>query len=126
MTDRYLFDTYALVSLIQDRQSYRHFADSIILTTHYNLIELYYAVLRDYDEKTAKAVYRQFQNCVISVSDEIIFKAMAFRFKMKRSQPKCNLSYVDCIGYECARTHKIPFVTGDKEFQGFDGVEFVK
>lgn len=126
MAEKYLLDIYALVCLIQDRPSYRRFADSIILTTHYNLIELYYSVLQDYDERTAKAVYRRYKNCVVSVSDDIIFKAMALRLKLKRSNPKCNLSYVDCIGYECAKALKIPFVTGDNEFKDMDHVEFVK
>lgn len=125
MVERYLFDTYGLVCLIQDRPSYRRFADSIILTTQYNLIELYYSVLHDYDQKTAKDIYRRYNNSVISVSDDVIFKAMAFRLRMKRN-PKCNLSYIDCIGYECARALRIPFVTGDKEFKGVDNVEFVQ
>lgn len=73
MSERYLFDTYALVCLLQDRPNYRRFANSIIFTTQYNLIELYYSVLQDYDEKTAKSVYRQYKKCVISVSDDIIF-----------------------------------------------------
>lgn len=121
----FLFDTYALICLIQNRQSYKHFADSIILTTQLNLIELYYSVLGDHGEKTAKLIYRRFRNCVVTISDDVIFQAMKFRFDMKQDT-KCNLSYIDAIGYQCARSLSIPFVTGDKEFEGIKGVEFVK
>ena len=124
--ERYPFDTYALVCLVQDKPSYRRFADSIVLTTRYNLMELYYSVLHDYDEKTAKAVYRRYKSCVVCVSDDIVFRAMALRLKLKRSNPKCNLSYVDCIGYECAKALNISILTGDKEFEDMDDVEFVK
>lgn len=125
MAVRYLFDTYALICLIQDRASYRRFAGSIIHTTQYNLIELYYSVLHDYGENKARNIYKKLKNCLVCVSDDMIFKAMAFRLKMKQN-PKCNLSYVDCIGYQCAIALNIPFVTGDKEFRDIKNIEFVK
>jgi predicted nucleic acid-binding protein len=122
---RFLFDTYALICLVQNRPSYRRFADSIIITTQFNLIELYYSVLGDVGEKAAKTVYMRFKNCVVPVSDDVIFRAMKFRLSKKQDR-KCNLSYVDAIAYQCARSLGIPFVTGDKEFEGIAGVEFVK
>jgi len=39
---------------------------------------------------------------------------------------KSNLSYVDCIGYILAKELKVGFLTGDREFEGMDNVEFVK
>jgi predicted nucleic acid-binding protein len=121
----FLFDTYGLICLIQNRPGYKRFADSIILTTQLNLIELYYSVLSDKNEHAAKMVYSRFKNCIVSISDEVIFKAMSFRHR-KRQDSKCNLSYVDAIAYQTARSLKIPFVTGDKEFENIEGVEYVK
>ena len=37
-----------------------------------------------------------------------------------------NLSYVDCISYSLARERKLIFVTGDKDFENIENVEFVK
>ena len=85
MTAQYLFDMYALICLMQDKPSYKRFADSIILTTQYNLIELYYSVLHDYNENKARSIYQKLKNCLTDVSDDTIFKAMAFRLKMKRN-----------------------------------------
>ena len=121
----YFFDTYALICLVQDKESYKRFADSIILTSQFNLVELYYSVLQDFGEKKAKEIYLTFKNCLMEVSDEIIFKAMDFRLKIKKDAPKSNISYIDCIGYECAKASKVKFVTGDKEFKGIENVEFV-
>jgi len=39
---------------------------------------------------------------------------------------KRNLSYVDCIGYIIAKQRNIKFLTGDKEFEYMENVEFVK
>lgn len=33
---------------------------------------------------------------------------------------------VDCIGYVYAKENGLRFVTGDKEFEGMENVEFVK
>ncbi len=126
MADKFFFDTYALVCLIQNNPNYAKFRESIILTTQFNLVELYYSVLKDYNEKTARDIYNKFKNCIVAVDDETIFKAMGFRLKIKRENPKSNISYVDCIGYQCAKANKIPFVTGDKEFEEIDDVEFVR
>ncbi len=122
----YYFDTYALICLIQDNENYKRFSDSIILTSQFNLVELYYSILQEYDEKKAKDIYLKFKNCLVEVTDDIIFTAMAFRLKTKKQNPKSNISYVDCIGYECAKANKVKFVTGDKEFKDFENVEFVK
>ena len=37
-----------------------------------------------------------------------------------------NLSYVDYIGYILAKQRNVKFLTGDKEFENMDNVEFVK
>jgi predicted nucleic acid-binding protein len=36
------------------------------------------------------------------------------------------LSYADCINYSIARKLKIKLLTGDEDFRGLSGVEFVK
>ncbi len=121
----YFFDTYALICLIQEKENYLRFSDSIILTSRFNLVELYYSVLQDYNDKKAKEIYLKFKNCLVEIPDDIIFRAMAFRLKTKKENKKSNISYVDCIGYECSKANKVKFVTGDKEFKDFENVEFV-
>ena len=52
----------------------------------------------------------------------MIKEANEFRLKNYRR----DLSYVDCIGYILARKLNAKFLTGDKQFENFEGVEFVK
>ena len=52
----YFFDTYALVELVKKNQRYEPFVNSVIVTTQFNLAELYWSVLRDYGEQKAENV----------------------------------------------------------------------
>ena len=47
---------------------------------------------------------------------------MEFRYKNKKKK----LSMTDCISYFQAKELGIKFLTGDKEFQNLENVEFVK
>ncbi len=49
---------------------------------------------------------------------------MASRLKLQYKRR--NLSMTDCIGYTIAKNLGIKFLTGDKEFQDLENVEFVK
>ena len=119
---KYFFDTYALIELVKNNPNYITYSGSVVITTIFNLAELYYAILRDYNEERAKTIYDKFKECVNEVSDDVIFEAMKFRLKRKNQ----NLLYTDCIGYNYALMHNLKFLTGDKEFRDLDNVEFVK
>ncbi len=47
---------------------------------------------------------------------------MEFRIKWKDRE----VSITDCIGYIMVNKLKIKFLTGDKEFENLENVEFVK
>ena len=117
---RYFFDTYALIEITKNNPNYVKYSDEIVSTTMFNLVELYYSILRDFGQEKAKDVYFKFKECTIQANDNIIFEAM----KLKLSNKK--LSYVDCIGYCCALKGSMNFLTGDKEFKDMQSVEFVK
>ena len=85
-------------------------------------MELYYGLIVKYDEKTANSLYEKFSPYCVNIDDNTIKKAMMFRALNK----KRDLSYVDCIGYILAKQRNIKFLTGDKEFEGMENVEFVK
>lgn len=119
----YFFDTYALFEIISGNQNYRKYSYNIaIITTRLNLMELYYGLLVKHGNETADRYYDELVKFSIDVTDEIIKQAMVFRHINKGK----NLSYVDCVGYIIARSRNINFLTGDKEFEGMDNVEFVK
>ena len=119
----FFFDTYALYEIIEGGENYKRYTKSIVIvTTKLNLMELFYGLLIRYDEKTANNFYEKFLSYCTGIEDNIIKKAMIFRALNK----KRNLSYVDCIGYILAKQRNVKFLTGDKEFENMDNVEFVK
>ncbi len=96
------------------------------MTSEFNLLELAYALTRDYGVETALGVLtlvREFVE-IASPTDGDYVEASAFRIDMRRQGR--NLSLTDALGYTLARRLGIPFLTGDREFEGLDGVEFVR
>jgi len=115
------FDTYALIEIAKGNERYKKYLDVERITlTKLNLIELYYAILRDFDEIEAKRHYFFYLPFVEEITDEVVFEAMRFRLAHR------GLSYVDCIGYVTAKRRGIRFLTGDIKFKGLENVEFVR
>src|SRR3989338_8523578 len=117
----YLFDTYAILEIIKGNKAYEKFADITIKTSVFNLAELYYVLLSSYDKATADYWYGKFNFDLVQVTLETARKAAYFRFANR----KRSLSLIDCIGYVLALEHGLKFLTGDKQFNGMKGVEFV-
>jgi predicted nucleic acid-binding protein len=118
----YFFDTYALYEYVEGSDNYKRFTSVVILTTQLNLMELYYGLLVKYDKTRAEFYYSLFSPYVIELDDTTIKEAMFFRKEFR----KRNLSYIDCLGYIMAKRRGVKFLTGDKEFEDMDNVEFVK
>ena len=118
----YFFDSYAAIEIIKGNPKYAKYFNEIVAITIFNLMEIYWAVLRDFDEKIADKIYEQFRLFVFDVEDDVLKEAVKFRYKNK----KMDLSYADCIGYIYALRNHLVFLTGDKEFEKLKNVEFVK
>ena len=54
---KYFLDTYALVEIIKGNPKYKEFSNHDLHTSIFNLYELYYNLLRDFDEKIAKKYF---------------------------------------------------------------------
>ncbi|MBS3135225.1 PIN domain-containing protein [Candidatus Woesearchaeota archaeon] len=119
----FFLDTYALYEIIEGNENYIEYTKNVaIVTTKINIMELFYGLLIKYNEKVADNFYEKFLPYCTGIEDNVIKKAMTFRALNK----KRNLSYVDCIGYIIAKQRNIKFLTGDKEFEYMENVEFVK
>ena len=124
MTENIVFlaDTYALIELLGGNKNYEPYLYNTLLTTKFNLMELYYYMLRDYDEATADKYLKLYSKFVIPISYSCIRSGMLFKLMHKKEK----LSYVDCVGYARAFELGIKFLTGDEKFEDKDNVEFVK
>lgn len=120
--DIYFFDSYAIIEIIKGNENYKKYTKSIVLTTKLNLFEVFYILIRDAGEKEANYFIDKYYPSIIDFDKEIIKKAAEFRLKYK----KRDLSMTDCIGYFLSKKWKVRFLTGDKEFEDMENVEFVK
>ena len=115
-------DTYALIEIVGGNPNYKRYLEHTLITSDYNLMELYYAFLKDYGQQTADKYFEFWSKFSVQIPRETIKLAMVFRLNNKKE----NLSYIDCIGYIFSQQNKIKFLTGDMKFKDRDGVEFVK
>jgi len=118
----YFFDSYAIIELIKGNEKYNFVQENIIITSSMNLAEVYYALLIIENKEIADKIINSLNVELIEISSEIALKSALFRFENKKSK----LSYIDCIGYMLAKENNLLFLTGDKEFENFPNVEFVK
>jgi len=123
---RYYADTYALVEILRGSSAYERYAGEELVTSEFNLLELAYALTRDYGREKAVEVLRIVQAFVTIVqpTDEDYAEASALRIELKKQDK--NLSLIDALGYVLAKRLRILFLTGDREFKDLDNVEYVK
>ena len=121
MTYKFLFDTYAIIEILKGNKNYQKYEPSEIVITNFIFAELSYILYREKDP-LAENYLTKYAHHITSVNPEWIQEAMQFRLAWKDRK----VSITDCVGYIMARKLGIPFLTGDKEFENLEDVEFVK
>ncbi len=121
MTFSYVFDTYAIMEIIDGNIKYKPYLDSEVIINNFIFAELCYGLFRDKDNN-AKRHLDKYSKFISSIKPEWIEEAMVFRLKWKDR----GVSMTDCISYIMAKKLEMKFLTGDKEFEGMENVEFVK
>ena len=119
---KYFFDSYAVVELMKGNPNYAQYTKEAVVITFFNLAEIYCVAINDLANDEAEEIYEHYRQGVVDIDDGVLKDAIKFRKKHKNK----NLSYTDCIGYVYALKKNMVFLTGDKEFQNMDNVEFVK
>ncbi|MEK6984084.1 MAG: PIN domain-containing protein [Nanoarchaeota archaeon] len=119
---KYFLDTYALIEIAEGNPKYKQYLEIDSATLKDNLAELFYFLLKKYDEKSADFFLDKFARLAVELPIEVIAKAMIFRHQ----HAKTRFSYIDCFGYIYARENKILFLTGDRAFQGMENVKIVR
>ena len=122
MTKAYFADTYAIIELLGGNKNYKPYLDCILITSRFNLVELYYYLLKDHGKKIADKHLKLYSKIIVPITLTSIKQGMAFKLKNKKSK----LSYADCIGYAIALEFGVKFLTGDNKFRKISNVEFVK
>ncbi|MEW5759256.1 MAG: PIN domain-containing protein [Candidatus Thermoplasmatota archaeon] len=126
---KFLLDTYALIEwYAQGNQNYAPYfkLDVERHITKTTLLEFYCQIYHNLGEKKAETYYSYITAYaeITELTEDIIKSAAVFRSKMMKKKKK--LSYGDCINYITACKIGAKFVTGDKEFEELENVEFVR
>src|SRR3989344_4553933 len=122
LEESFFFDSYAFFEILGGNKNYDKYKEAEIVTTKLNLFELYIGILREKGESEAKEILDLYYPFAIEFDKEVIEEAA----KLKNKLNKRNISMTDCIGYMAAKKLGIKFLTGDKEFENLDNVDFVK
>ena len=105
-------------------ENYRPYQAVSLVAMEFNICEVAFAVCRDYPDKTHKVMALVRKMVVLEqTTDEDYCSGAAMR-RTTRAGKK--LSTIDCVGYSVAHRLRIPFLTGDREFEDIDDVEFVR
>ena len=119
--DIFLFDTYALLEILNKNPKYEEYTSKDIIINEFIFAEFCYKLFLE-NIKEAKEYIDELTLAIIRPDNKIIEKAMQFRVQNKNKK----MSMADCISYIMAKELKIKFLTGDKEFESLENVEFVK
>lgn len=122
MTDEtFLFDTYALVEILNKNPKYEKYVDSQIFVSDFIFAEFCYKII---NEKIliGENLLNEIIPAIIYPSHDVIKKAMEFRVNNKKKE----MSMTDCVSYMMAKELGIKFLTGDKQFENLEGVEFAR
>lgn len=118
----YCLDTYALVNIYEGKKEYEKFLGVDFVITLWTLVEFYWVLIRDIDQDVADFWFDKLKPYTVYANEDILKESMKFRYKNKDKK----LSYFDCIGYIYSIKNNLTFVTGDKEFETFSDVEFIR
>lgn len=122
MAVKFYLDTSALVEVAKGNDLLRGYIAQDFVINDITLAEFYSVMLREYDEPTANYWFRMVSSKSLSVTKELLVEAVKFR----RYNKEKNLSFFDAVGYVYSVKNNHVFLTGDNDFEGLPGVEFVK
>jgi len=117
-----VLDTYVLWEIAIGNPKFTHYLEEDFVVNDLILAEFYGIFLREFNEQTANYWILKLKCYSQEVPLQVLIKAVKFR----RNNPKKKLSFFDASGYMFARENNYSFVTGDKEFEHLQDVEFVK
>lgn len=118
-------DSYAIIEMARDNPSYDFVEDEEVATSALNLLEAYYILLDAGEEPLALHILKELSPVATDLPKDLIPEIASFRL-LKRGTAGRRFSYADAAGYVYARDRGHEFLTGAHEFEGFEGVRFVR
>jgi predicted nucleic acid-binding protein len=123
---RLFADTYALIEILKGNPNYESYSDVELVSTEFNILELAYALFRDFGADEAAKVMKSVRAKINVTPTNDTDYINASRFRLSENRIGKKLSLVDALGYSYSRKLGIKFLTGDREFSGMEDVEYAK
>lgn len=118
----YFFDSYAVIELSESSQPYEKYKEFEIVTSVLNIGEIYQTILMKKGKEAADNWFEKTNFKLLEITPEIIIEAVSFRHSNKKN----DFSLPDAVGYKLSLKHNLKFLTGDRQFENLENVEFVK
>ena len=122
MTSKKVLDSYALIEISNANPKFNHLINGDFEIPNIIMAEFWGLLFRKYNKETADFWLEKCRGNCVPVNLDTHVKAREFKLINKRK----NFSLIDSIGYMYARDKGYIFVTGDKEFENLEGVEYIK
>lgn len=124
LVETFFFDTCALVEIVKGSENYKKYIDTKIVTTLLNLMEFHYSTMQDLGNEKAVVLFNELKQFTVDFDKEDVINANLFKYQQNKKHKK--ISYIDALGYVIALGKGIKFLTGDKDFEDVEFVEYVK
>ena len=72
----YFWDSYAVIELINGNPNYARFLEEPVIITLFNLAEIYWFAINEYDENAAEDIYEKYRLCIVDIDDETLRDAI--------------------------------------------------
>ena len=93
MTNTFVFDTYAIVEILNGSKNYDMYLDDEIIINDFIFAELCYNLIKEKGLEKSNLVLGKYSRFILKVDSSIIKNAMAFR----HANRKKDVSMADCI-----------------------------
>src|SRR3989344_602980 len=105
MTDKFVYDTYALIEILNKNPNYLKYVNEEIIINDFIFAEFCYQLIKD-NEKEIEEILKEVEPAIVKLNPVIIKKAMKFRHQNKKQK----LSMTDCISYFQSKELEIKFL----------------
>lgn len=119
----YLWDSYAIIALLEGAHSYSGLHQAQIVTTPFAIIEACYILQRNlhYTPDESDELASNLFEYARPVDAQLL--STAATWQLKNYNHRRPFSYADAYGYITAQQLGFVFLTGDRAFAGLPGVE---
>ncbi|MBI1969664.1 PIN domain-containing protein [Candidatus Woesearchaeota archaeon] len=115
-------DASVVIEIFKGNPYFIRYTEEDFIMTDLTLAEACAIILKQYNEKTSDYWFRKFYSYAKTISADLLYEAVKFRWKAKHKK----LSFFDATAYIFARKYQCTLVTMDNDFRHLPGVEFIR